>query len=46
MDHNQKEPAHDIFVVIAMSSNESSDESAHLHILTRAIAARVPKVWT
>ena len=44
MDHNLKEPALDIFVVIALSSNKRSDESVHLHRLTRAIAARVPKV--
>ena len=38
------ESAHEILVLIALSSNEQSGEHAQMHRLSRAIAARLLKV--
>ena len=40
----QYRPAHKILVLIAPLSNEGSDESAHMHRLSRAFTARIHKV--
>ena len=38
-------PAHAIVLPIALSSNEDSGVSVHMHRLTRALAASKHKVW-
>ena len=38
------EPAFEILVRVEFPSNEGKGESAHMHILTRAFAARIHKV--
>ena len=39
------EPGQDMFVDIALSSNEVSGKSAHMRRLAREFAARIYKVW-
>ena len=38
--------AHEVFVLMALSSNEGSDEFVHMRRLTRAFAARIHKNLT
>ena len=40
------ETAHGILVLIALPSNEGSDESVHMHRLARAFPARIYNIWT
>ena len=41
------EPGQEILILIALSSNEGSGESAHMHVrrLVRAFTARIHKLW-
>ena len=39
------ESALEVLVLIALSSNEGSGESVHMHRLARSIAARIHKLW-
>ena len=39
------ESMHTILVLIASASSKGSGESAHMHRLTRALAAGMRKVW-
>ena len=38
-------PVHEFSLLIPSMSSEGSGESAHMHRLTRAFAARINKVW-
>ena len=40
------EPVRAMFLLVALSSNEGSDESMPTHSLTRTFAARIHRVWT
>ena len=41
-----KEPAYEVVLLIAFSSNEVSGEPVPMHRLTRVFVARIHRIWT